>query len=581
MRSALWLPLLAAVVVVTACQEATPPVRLDVIPTPNPAIADAIHRLRSGGFFFYEGLEWIEEAILRADVIARVSLQSTRTFVKEKDSRWFPVLEYRFQVHEYLKGSGPNEIGGLTYLWNKPSETEALAVAREMPTAHDTRWDNREAIVFLETDHRPYGYTTGIQIAADQHWFGLMIVGLGINAVSVSSIHSKRWLPEVAVATRGRASTDKLFLTDAPPTDPPPVGGGAARSAATSTLPTITLSTLKGRITELETEASAGGTDMYRACITGGYTKLRSMAYKAQERGVPRMRDSTVKSGLPAGTHADIPFHGAYSRTTSTPAIWKINGPDREIVRFVTVNWRPEGTVFKYDFQLVTTRPLPADTYAIYPNWRYKYCDKDLSAIENHTGITLTVTAHPRAVHDAFFDPVDIGAAVGADGTTTGAPGPCILCPEWRHDSHREPEMECGYRNHVFVPYGVPGRLRHRLHRRHRHNHPQPHLRQRQHNRSHLERPRQALGRRRPAHAHESTSPSPTTPPSAASPSAASTSPSTPPRQPTPQASPPQPHRPPSHPPRTTPALHTSSSSPASPTSTAPSHSPPAITSSP
>ena len=424
MRSALWLPLLAAVVVVTACQEAKPPVRLDVIPTPNPAIADAIHRLRSGGFFFYEGLEWIEEAILRADVIARVSLQSTRTFVKEKDSRWFPVLEYRFQVHEYLKGSGPNEIGGLTYLWNKPSETEALAVAREMPTAHDTRWDNREAIVFLETDHRPYGYTTGIQIAADQHWFGLMIVGLGINAVSVSSIHSKRWLPEVAVATRGRASTDKLFLTDAPPTDPPPVGGGAARSAATSTLPTITLSTLKGRITELETEASAGGTDMYRACITGGYTRLRSMAHKAQERGVPRMRDSTVKSGLPAGTHADIPFHGAYSRTTSTPAIWKINGPDREIVRFVTVNWRPEGTVFKYDFQLVTTRPLPADTYAIYPNWRYKYCDKDLSAIENHTGITLTVTAHPRAVHDAFFDPVDIGAAVGADGTTTGALAP-------------------------------------------------------------------------------------------------------------------------------------------------------------
>ena len=38
-------------------------------------------------------------------------------------------------------------------MWlNEPTEANARTVAAQMPDAHDSRWDNREAIVFLEAE---------------------------------------------------------------------------------------------------------------------------------------------------------------------------------------------------------------------------------------------------------------------------------------------------------------------------------------------------------------------------------------------------------------------------------------------
>ena len=57
--------------------------------------------------------------------------------------------------------------------------------------------------------------------------------------------------------------------------------------------------------------------------------------------------------------------------------------------------------------------------YVYYPNWKPPLslvCNYDRSSIEDYRVTHLHVTAPPRTLHEAFFDPVNIGSAVGADG---------------------------------------------------------------------------------------------------------------------------------------------------------------------
>ena len=74
----------------------------------------------------------------------------------------------------------------------------------------------------------------------------------------------------------------------------------------------------------------------------------------------------------------------------------------------------------RYTRRTVTARPLPAGDYVFYPNWlppSVLICNKDWSIGYNRTIVYLTVAAPGGTLHEAFFDPVAIGAAVGADGS--------------------------------------------------------------------------------------------------------------------------------------------------------------------
>ena len=307
-RRVISLVLLAAVVLTACGQDENPvgrlspapdptPVRLDLIPTPDPAAAAALEALSpSDGFYRYDGVDSMEETILEADVIARVSLLSKRTDVKQVDTKWYPVLEFRFRVHEYLKGAGGNEIGGLVYLWlREATEANARTVAAQMPDAHDSRWDDREAIVFLETERIFKGQV--LPAGPDQHWFGPMREGGWVYGISVSSPHSKRWLPEVAQSggTRTTTPSEKLFLTDDPLGPENVYGRRVATRNSDSPLPTISLGTLKTRISALEAEANAGGTAEYRACIKQGYWRLRHVAFKLRGARRPGARTSPYR----------------------------------------------------------------------------------------------------------------------------------------------------------------------------------------------------------------------------------------------------------------------------------------------
>ena len=285
-RRVIWLVLLVAVVWTACGQDESPPVRLDVIPTPDPAVNAALQALpSSNAYYWYDGLESMEETILEADVIARVSLVSKRPDVVQVDTKWFAVLEFRFRVHEYLKGSGSNEIGGLAWLWqSQATEADARTLAAQMPDAHDSRWDNREAIVFLEAEQISRGPV--LPGGSDRYWFGPLREGGGIFGISVASPHSKRWLPEVAKSASARttASSEKLYLTDDPQGPETAYGQRVATRSPGSPLPTISLGNLKTRVATLEAEANAGGTALSRSCIEQAYWLLRYVTYMVKVR---------------------------------------------------------------------------------------------------------------------------------------------------------------------------------------------------------------------------------------------------------------------------------------------------------
>ena len=257
----------------------------------------------------------------------------------------------------------------------------------------------------------------------------------------MASPHSKRWLPEVAKSASARttAPSEKLFLTDDPLGPETVYGRRVATRSPGSPLPTISLGTLKTRVATLEAEANAGGTALYRACIEAAYGRLRYVTHLVKVRPGPSRRDFAIPSGLPAGTTIDVQ-EGPASKTPNALGIWEFIGLDREMVRYDHVNVRPFAAgseYYTFTLRLLTTRPLPADTYVYHPYWLSPHCTKDLPSVATSTVAHLTVTAPDRSVHEAFFDPVAIGEAVGsddlspADFTLDGASTTTITSLKW------------------------------------------------------------------------------------------------------------------------------------------------------
>ena len=386
-----------------------------------------------GLYMGYVGQATLDETILSSDWVARVSLVSKRAFVSQRPNAdwdiWGALLEFRFRVHEYLKGSGPSEIGGLVYIEYYGSEAQAREGAAQIVDAHDSRWDAREAIVFLRTDDRDTPNQPAFPTESDQYWFGSMALGSGEyglgDAYTVASIYGKLWLPEASPSTGGRAAQapEKMFLLDAPANavrSPRSTARGGA-SAATTTLPTISLANIKSRVAALEAEASAGGTPEHRACVENAYIGARYINYRIVRDGWPlRQHDVSMKSGDPAGTVIfEISAFGN-GPTLDVAAYISYDGLDNEIARpKVLGSTLSELPPRKRDFTIghVTTRPLPAGFYRFFYDWSHPLCPTSPPGTFNNNLVNLTVTPSERTLHEAFFDPVDIGDAVGADAT--------------------------------------------------------------------------------------------------------------------------------------------------------------------
>ena len=403
-----------------------------VIPAATPDIQSARAQLSSFGGSVqgllnpHPGQSSLEEIVLESEVIAKVDYLRRISSVQRDDWWWAALLEFRFEVHEYLKGSGPDEIGAFVF-YHYETEAAARRAAPLLAAAHDARWDDREAVVFLNyiAEHIA---PEGIQLGAGQFWLADVYNGDGyVDWYSVASDATKLWLPEATptgareASDSGKSSTPQRFMLDVPSG---PGGGGGSGGARSAGGPTISLNDLKGRITALEAEANAGGTPGYRQCVEFYYRDRRRTQMSIDALGYLAFRHSfSMDSGLPAGT-VMMEYPGFWAVSPNRYGTQWYEGPDKDLMAFKAVKFvtsTSDSANYDYTLQSVTARPLPAGTYTFYPNWlgtTTEPCGKDWSYKANRIHNTLNVTAPPpRTLHEAFFDPVDIGDAVGGDSS--------------------------------------------------------------------------------------------------------------------------------------------------------------------
>ena len=361
------------------------------------------------------GVVSMEELYFEADWVVRVGplgttvSTTTRPFTHpvlgDQGTAWCVMLNFRFRAIEYLKGSGPGEITAVagqcgTQEWLKgPGMAEVVGY-------YDTRWDDREAIVFLARDD------------GDYHFMGFPGAN-HTNYYQVTSDIAKQWLP-AAHSSDGvgtGSSIDPIYLLDAPATSSPSGVGGEAAAPP----PTISLSALRENLADLEAQASLGGTAEYRRCVENYYYRVRLTRYK-RDSGIyeyPIRHIYGIESGQPPG----IVLHkitDLRARSKQNLGRYWFEGPDPDVVKFSPTDFTPEDGGYWFTQDIVTARPLAAGSYEYSSNGMSPWeVDCNLYPEEKRTHVhhRLTVTAPEGTVHEAFFDPVAIGSAVGADGT--------------------------------------------------------------------------------------------------------------------------------------------------------------------
>ena len=180
----------------------------------------------------------------------------------------------------------------------------------------------------------------------------------------------------------------------------------------------ITVSELKSRIAELSSEVAAGdSSEEYRECIYFKYEWERQVQYETERLGEyyhGTDEHHLSSADLSAGFSVYTPSWAGYlleeygETPPSTAGDIFISGTDKELFY---AEW--PGIAF-------TGRPLPAGEYQFYFNTRpkkYVICDAMPEAEQKRDEHHVHVTSPAGTLHEAFFDPVAIGTAVGTDGS--------------------------------------------------------------------------------------------------------------------------------------------------------------------
>ena len=375
-------------------------------------------------------MESLEENIVDGDVVARVQLNTFATAVEPVHGdplRYVPAIVYTFIVREYLKGSGGTELVGIALDNETLYDTEAEARAGLDDLPRDSRWDDREAIVFLKNlDMIP---STS---QADRYFLGFIRHVGGEDLYTVSSEYRRVWLPDAAVPPAGGGArptaTEQSFLLSAPPATS--AGGGGGRSASASSSDTITLGILKTKVSGIVAEIAAGdGSEAYRRCVFAKY--WGEQVTREEVAKGPLTASYTMVSGMEGGyvLYEDGQGNGIYPDTMGR--YWT-SGPDAGLFRIETSNPTPKRKYVSaaeppdaiwYTRSTVTTRPLPAGVYRFGTNGLMGYrrsCNLISDYEREHGGSdnTVTVTAPSGVTHEALFDPVDLTAGVGANSTS-------------------------------------------------------------------------------------------------------------------------------------------------------------------
>ncbi len=361
----------------------------------------------------WAGDSLVEEKIMGSSSIVRATMNSVTSEVLLMHNaygvvRYGVVLKFNLSVSEYLKGSGPANV---VAVWEDGISNETIDEANDrkdvVDAERDTRWDNREAIIFLY--YGPHGFSSPLkeQLQRPDHFILAYGGRYGDDHYSLHSESNRVWLPAVVPATG--TGDDQEFLLDVPPTSE-----------------TITLGNLKNRIIAVSAELSRGdGSEEFNECIFWKYVHLRNQRNWPEERGRPYGGwdlDYSLVSGLPAGTVIDRRESGSDQYPDPSRIVLRLDG--RDSAMFDTAEGEStisdtdgdgEYDMIEYDELIRLARPLPAGVYGfdLKETWPYfSPCD---FVISNEW--TVTVTSPPGVLHELMFDPVTVGSAVTADGS--------------------------------------------------------------------------------------------------------------------------------------------------------------------
>ena len=346
----------------------------------------------------------LEEQIFYSNTIVLASLASTHAGTETVPSdpgvapTYRAVHELRFKIQEYLKGSGPTEI--LVVVRDEhtyPEESDALSWAQTQLSRRQTDWDDRLGVLFLKTG-QPYRPWSGQRYAATRaSHFTLSNPYESPWDYTVDTL-SRAWLPSRDAGTLGTRSSDavgRAFITDGS-ASPPPV---------------VFLAELRTQIAELEATMAAGARIAgFKDCVARRIRRDRIR--RAQSYWPPNYREATVASGSASVTEI---FRHNFHMMPQYSRFW-VTGPGAE--QFQTHVDDPDtDPETGYDTIIVTARPLPEGIYTFQHYWqRYNAIPCDALPDFSFGEWTVTVTAPSSTLHEAFFDPVAIGDAVGAAG---------------------------------------------------------------------------------------------------------------------------------------------------------------------
>ena len=378
------------------------------------------------------GATSLEERIANANVIGRMRLISVTPTVNAVRyvEQWFgpgyrtnqtayaTTLEFRFQVLEYLKGMGQNEVVAVAMDLEHyyATEAEARSVLPALAAARDTRWDERDAIIFLRDSDDSLPSTS----QEGRYFLALLTLGGIYDAYTIASRYTKLWLPAEAAggaSSQSGVGERQRFLMDAPS------AGGEA--------PTIALGDLKTRIAAVTTKLNAGdGSAEYRECVLKTYELERKKAYRIANEP-SRANDSIIgnvpesernlSSGLPAGSaiYEDTGFGYLPDKREQ---LW-LDGGDAGLFNVklgdsAPTDWTEDGVIdgIRFAKSVASKRPLVRGEYNFFFNNRGAFWLRCNGYVIRYEW-TVNVAAPDGVLHELFFDPVTVGSAVKADGT--------------------------------------------------------------------------------------------------------------------------------------------------------------------
>ena len=328
-----------------------------------------------------------EELIFLSEIVARARLVSVDPGSRlYRDGQQRPVFVFRFRVVEYLKGSGEDDLtvnliaespdgpfAGYHYTGATPMPTpdaeEALRTAKSRLAQRDARWDNREALIFLNPSTIP-GESGAYEFA------GRYSTTVLYN-YAITSEYNRAWLPATAPSgdaaadaaiDSALASSEPHYLTGEPFDMAQPQAQGAVAESVSppeSSAAAISLSGIKSLIKANESMQEKGeGIPGYDECVKDKF-KYDSL-YKEFP---PQM--SFLERHISSGRHAGHRLWPNPRRSRLGELYyerWWTAGPDSDLFAHRIIDDPDNDPATGYATEHVTLRPIPKGEYKVFVN---------------------------------------------------------------------------------------------------------------------------------------------------------------------------------------------------------------------